>query len=70
MLQFMGIEIDPKYGGTGSSFTAACIMVEELARVDAAVSVCADVQNTLVNNVFAVSDKNIVLSSLFVHSRK
>eukprot|EP01138_Halocafeteria_seosinensis_P002399 gb/GECG01002456.1/.p1 GENE.gb/GECG01002456.1/~~gb/GECG01002456.1/.p1 ORF type:complete len:430 (+),score=70.84 gb/GECG01002456.1/:1-1290(+) len=50
---FMGIEIDPKYGGTGSSFTAACIMVEELARVDASVSVCADVQNTLVNNVFA-----------------
>lgn len=50
----MGIEIDAKHGGTGASFLSACIAIEELAKVDASVAVCADVQNTLVNNVFAM----------------
>ena len=36
LAQFMGIEIPAEYGGTGSSFTAACIMVEELAKVSCA----------------------------------
>lgn len=48
----MGIEIDEKYGGTGASFLAACLAIEEIAKVDAAVAVMVDVQNTLVNNVF------------------
>ena len=50
----MGVEIPMEHGGTGSSFTAACLVVEELARVDASVSVMVDVQNTLVNNVFGM----------------
>lgn len=50
----MGIEIPAERGGTGASFVSACLAIEELARVDAAVAVCADVQNTLVNNVFAI----------------
>jgi len=50
---FMGIEIPAEYGGSGSSFLAACLAIEELAKVDASVAVCCDVQNTLVNNVFA-----------------
>lgn len=50
----MGIEIPEKYGGTGSSFLAACLAVEEMAKVDASVAVCVDVQNTLVNNVFTM----------------
>ncbi|XP_027199072.2 short/branched chain specific acyl-CoA dehydrogenase, mitochondrial [Dermatophagoides pteronyssinus] len=45
---FMGIEIDPKYGGTGASFVSAIIVIEELAKVDPSVSVFCDVQNTLV----------------------
>jgi alkylation response protein AidB-like acyl-CoA dehydrogenase len=49
---FMGVEIGAEYGGTGSNFLSACLVVEELAKVDASVSVCCDVQNTLVNNVF------------------
>ncbi|XP_046385155.1 short/branched chain specific acyl-CoA dehydrogenase, mitochondrial [Ischnura elegans] len=46
----MGIEIDTKYGGTGSSFFTAIIVVEELAKVDPSATVICDIQNTLVNN--------------------
>lgn len=59
----MGIECPEKYGGTGSTFTMACVAVEELARVDGSVSVMMDVQNTLVTNAFlkwgseAIKDK-------------
>jgi short/branched chain acyl-CoA dehydrogenase len=49
-LGLMGIEVPVELGGAGASFTAAIIAIEELAAVDAAVSVCVDVQNTLVNN--------------------
>ncbi len=48
----MGIEIPVEHGGSGASFLAACLAVEELAKRDASVSVMVDVQNTLVNNVF------------------
>jgi butyryl-CoA dehydrogenase len=46
----MGIESPEKFGGAGSSFTMACIAIEEIGRVDASVSVLCDVQNTLVTN--------------------
>ncbi len=48
----MGIESPEKFGGAASTFTMACIAVEELARVDGSVSVMVDVQNTLVTNAF------------------
>lgn len=48
----MGIESPEKFGGAASSLTMACLAVEELARVDASVSVLLDVQNTLVTNAF------------------
>ena len=48
----MGIEIDPQYGGSGSTFFSSVIAIEELAKVDASVSVCCDVQNTLINAYF------------------
>jgi len=47
----MGIEIDSDYGGTGSSFFSSIITVEELAKVDPAVSVFCDIQNTLINTL-------------------
>ncbi|XP_071170602.1 short/branched chain specific acyl-CoA dehydrogenase, mitochondrial-like isoform X1 [Mytilus edulis] len=47
----MGIEIDPEYGGTGSTFFIANLIIEELAKVDASVSVLVDVHNTLINNL-------------------
>ena len=31
---FMGVEVPEEYGGCGSSFTAALLVVEELAKVD------------------------------------
>lgn len=48
----MGIETPEKFGGSGSSFTMACLAVEEIGRVDGSVSVLVDVQNTLVTNAF------------------
>lgn len=48
----MGIEIDPKYGGTGSTFFSSIVTIEELAKVDASISVLCDVQNTLIIDYF------------------
>src|SRR5438445_53898 len=48
----MGIETPEKYGGSGATFTMACLAVEELGRVDGSVSVLCDVQNTLTTNAF------------------
>lgn len=45
----MGVEIDEKYNGTGSTFFGTNIVIEELAKVDMSVSVLVDVQNTLIN---------------------
>jgi len=38
-LGVMGVEIPEQYGGPGSSFFIACLAVEEISRVDAAVGV-------------------------------
>lgn len=48
----MGIEIDPEYGGTGSSFFSSILVIEELAKVDPSVAVLCDIQNTLINTLF------------------
>jgi len=47
----MGVEISAKYGGIGSSFFNSGIIVEEIAKVDPAVAVLVDVQNTLVGPI-------------------
>jgi alkylation response protein AidB-like acyl-CoA dehydrogenase len=49
-LGLMGIEIPEEHGGAGSSFFTSVLVVEELSRVDPAVGVLVDVQNTLVIN--------------------
>lgn len=49
-LGLFGIDIPEDYGGQGGTFFQSVLAVEELARVDPAVSVVVDVQNTLVNN--------------------
>ncbi len=46
----LGIEIPEEYGGAGASFFMAILAIEELARVDPALAIPVDVQNTLVVN--------------------
>lgn len=48
----MGIEIPEQHGGAGASFFTSILIVEELSRIDPAVGVLVDVQNTLVINAF------------------
>ena len=51
-LGLMAIESPEEYGGAGSTIFNAIIAIEEIARVDASVSVFVDVHNTLVTNAF------------------
>ena len=51
-LGLMAIEIPESFGGSGGTFFQAVLAIEELAKVDPAVSVLVDVQNTLVANAF------------------
>src|SRR5215467_5950044 len=49
-LGVMGIEIPESFGGAGASFFHAVLAVEAFSRVDPAIGVLVDVQNTLVIN--------------------
>jgi short-chain 2-methylacyl-CoA dehydrogenase len=49
-LGIMGVEVPDQWGGSGSTFFTAVLVVEELSHVDASCGVLVDVQNTLVNN--------------------
>ncbi len=49
-LGLMGIEVPEELGGAGSTFFTSILVVEELSRVDPAVGVLVDVQNTLFVN--------------------
>jgi short-chain 2-methylacyl-CoA dehydrogenase len=49
----MGVDIAEEFGGQAGTFFQSILVIEELAAVDPAVSVCVDVQNTLVNNAIA-----------------
>lgn len=49
-LGLMAIEIPEEHGGAGASFLMAILAIEEIARVDPAVAVVCDVQNTLCIN--------------------
>lgn len=51
-LGLMAIESPEEFGGAGSTIFNAILAIEELARVDASVSVFVDVHNTLVTNAF------------------
>lgn len=47
-LGFLGIYVDPKWGGGGMDMISYCIMMEELSRVDASAGVVASVNNSLI----------------------
>lgn len=43
--------------GSGLNFMSACIVVQEIAKVDPAVAVLVDIQNTLINNMLRCGGK-------------
>ena len=43
----MGIEIPSEHGGAGLSFTESCIVINELAKTDPAISVIVDIQSAM-----------------------
>jgi alkylation response protein AidB-like acyl-CoA dehydrogenase len=47
-LGFMGMMIDPKYGGAGMDTVSYVLAMEEISKIDASVSVCMSVNNSLV----------------------
>ena len=47
-LGFMGMMVDPKYGGAGMDAISYVLAMEEISKVDASVSVCMSVNNSLV----------------------
>ena len=47
-LGFMGIMVDPKYGGSGMDTMSYVLVMEELSKVDASASVIVSVNNSLV----------------------
>ncbi|XP_010580301.1 PREDICTED: short/branched chain specific acyl-CoA dehydrogenase, mitochondrial isoform X2 [Haliaeetus leucocephalus] len=48
----MSIALGEEYGGTGASFFSIILVVEELAKVDPAVALLCELQNTLTNKLF------------------
>ena len=47
-LGFMGIMVDPKYGGSGMDTISYILIMEELSKIDASASVMVSVNNSLV----------------------
>ena len=47
-LGFMGMMVDPEYGGSGMDTVSYVLAMEEVSKIDASVSVCMSVNNSLV----------------------
>src|SRR6201992_4169576 len=47
-LGFMGMMVKPEYGGSGMDTVSYVLAMEEISKVDASVSVCVSVNNSLV----------------------
>ncbi|MFM9910788.1 MAG: acyl-CoA dehydrogenase family protein [Chitinophagaceae bacterium] len=47
-LGFMGMMVDPTYGGAGMDTISYVLAIEEISKIDASVSVCMSVNNSLV----------------------
>ena len=47
-LGFMGMMVDPEYGGSGMDTISYVLAMEEISKIDASVSVCMSVNNSLV----------------------
>lgn len=49
----MGIEVETQYGGSGLNFFATILAVEEISKVEPALAILVDIQNSLVNALIA-----------------
>src|SRR5437762_3663181 len=47
-LGFLGMMVNPKYGGAGMDTVSYVVAMEEISKIDASVSVCMSVNNSLV----------------------
>src|ERR1051325_3135542 len=47
-LGFLGMMVSPEYGGSGMDTVSYVLAMEEISKVDASVSVCMSVNNSLV----------------------
>src|SRR6187397_786688 len=47
-LGFMGMMVDPEYGGSGMDTVSYVLAMEEVSKIDASTSVCMSVNNSLV----------------------
>ena len=47
-LGFMGMMVQPEYGGAGMDTVSYVLAMEEISKIDASVSVCMSVNNSLV----------------------
>src|SRR5438105_9901942 len=47
-LGFMGMMVDPAYGGSGMDTVSYVLAMEEISKIDSSVSVCMSVNNSLV----------------------
>ncbi|HLT72845.1 MAG TPA: acyl-CoA dehydrogenase family protein, partial [Cyclobacteriaceae bacterium] len=47
-LGFLGMMVDPKYGGGGMDSISYVLAMEEISKIDASASVCMSVNNSLV----------------------
>jgi alkylation response protein AidB-like acyl-CoA dehydrogenase len=45
----LGIEVETEYGGSGLPFFASVLAVEEVSKVDPAISILVHIHNSLVN---------------------
>src|ERR1700756_3065963 len=48
-LGFMGMMVSPEYGGAGMDTISYVLAMEEISKIDASVSVCMSVNNSLVS---------------------
>src|SRR5690349_18033886 len=48
-LGFMGMMVSPDYGGAGMDTISYVLAIEEISKIDASVSVCMSVNNSLVS---------------------
>jgi alkylation response protein AidB-like acyl-CoA dehydrogenase len=67
-LGFMGMMVSPEFGGSGMDTVSYVIAMEEISKIDASVSVCMSVNNSLVcwglNEYASLEQKNKYLTPL------